>query len=349
MVEEDRAEDTKIEARGEETRRGSVRTAAQVAVTTPAVDLFSSAATKPTPAQIIKDSNPPGTVNLSGQKHASMNWNIPVSSDERLQGLLSAGKLDAGLAAFREHGCAILRNLLERDAVDALYRDYSSRYAASSAEDLKSIARAPAPNTVVEVGDGRFEITVPLSGEFGAPRIFSNSIVRQFSDSLLGKEVHLSSLSVVVSYPGASRQHIHRDSDHLFPKAEIGAVLPVYAINVALPLIDIDIEMGPTGFWPGSHRWPEGSRADRSSLTVEPLSRGDCMIIDYRTVHTGLPNRSQKMRPIAYLAYVRPWFFDEANHRNRIPLEMLLKDYAEQSSFDRKLLTRAFSHAIRRL
>jgi ectoine hydroxylase-related dioxygenase (phytanoyl-CoA dioxygenase family) len=164
---------------------------------------------------------------------------------------------------------------------------------------------------------------------------------------LLGKDIHLSSLTVVVSYPGSALQHIHRDYANLFEEGGIGSVLPVYAVNVAVPLIDVDIETGPTGFWPGSHRWQSTVLPQPQTVTVEPLRRGDCLLLDYRTLHTGLPNCSRHARPIAYLVYARPWFFDEVNHRARIPLDMSLEDYAALPESLRPLLIRAFSQAIR--
>ena len=62
-----------------------------------------------------------------------------------------------------------------------------------------------------------------------------------------------------------------------------------------------------------------------------PLRRGDCIVLDYRTLHAGLPNRSNRARPIVYMVYARPWFFDHANHvnRRRIPVDMPLERYDE--------------------
>ena len=52
------------------------------------------------------------------------------------------------------------------------------------------------------------------------------------------------------------------------------------------------------------------------------FQRGDVILMDYRTLHTGLPNRGTRARPILYMVYARPWFFDDVNHMDRIPLDM---------------------------
>jgi hypothetical protein len=70
------------------------------------------------------------------------------------------------------------------------------------------------------------------------------------------------------------------------------------------------------------------------------------MILDYRTLHTGLPNRSGGARPIMYMVYGRRWFFDDVNYINRIPLDMPIEQYHQLPESLRPLLVRAFSYAM---
>jgi ectoine hydroxylase-related dioxygenase (phytanoyl-CoA dioxygenase family) len=151
----------------------------------------------------------------------------------------------------------------------------------------------------------------------------------------------------VVSHPGATTQHPHRDHEHLFSDPGLGPSLPVYAINVAVPLVDVDVKTGPTGVWLGSHRLPANPPVERHSMTVAALQRGDCMLLDYRTMHAGLPNASGRPRPIVYMVYARPWFFDHSNHVSRIPLDMSLDHYNRLTEPVRRLLIRAYSEAAR--
>jgi len=49
--------------------------------------------------------------------------------------------------------------------------------------------------------------------------------------------------------------------------------------------------------------------------------------MDYRTLHTGMPNRGTRIRPILYLVYTRTWFFDEVNHAGRAALDLPLEKF----------------------
>jgi ectoine hydroxylase-related dioxygenase (phytanoyl-CoA dioxygenase family) len=186
-----------------------------------------------------------------------------------------------------------------------------------------------------------------MTGAFGQPEVFANAPLLKFLGPVLGNEIHLSNFTAVVSHPGASQQHTHRDNDHLFLSPRVGPNLPVYAVNVAVPLIDVDLRTGPTGVWLGSHRWMEDSAAQNETMTMSQLQRGDLMLMDYRTLHAGLPNASRQARPIVYMVYARPWFFDQANHITRVSLDMPLERYNELPASVRPLLVRAFSYAVR--
>ncbi len=47
------------------------------------------------------------------------------------------------------------------------------------------------------------------------------------------------------------------------------------------------------------------------------------------------------------MVYARPWFYDDVNHVNRIPLDMPVEDYERLPSALRRLLTRAYFYAVR--
>ena len=182
-----------------------------------------------------------------------------------------------------------------------------------------------------------------MTGAFGRTDVFANDLLLKFLVRLLGDDMHLSNLTVVVSHPGATKQHAHSDHPRLFSEPGIGPSLPVYAINAAIPLIDVDIEMGPTGVWLGSHR---SEPKVLTAPTAVSLQRGDCMLLDYRTLHAGLPNQSGRARPIVYMVYARRWFFDHGNHLRRIPLDMTAEHYDQLPASVRPLLARAFSYAM---
>jgi Phytanoyl-CoA dioxygenase (PhyH)/SEC-C motif len=275
-----------------------------------------------------------------------MDWIVHVSTGEAAGGELAPQTEAAAHAAFREHGCVLLRGMFPPAAVEALHREYLAQYGTLDMAAMGAEADKPPPNRFLAVGGARCDITLRMSGAFGDPDVFANPRLLKFLGPLLGKDFHLSNFTAVVSHPGAPIQHVHRDSGHLFAEPLVGPDLPVYAVNVAVPLIDVDARTGPTGVWLGSHRWA-GPTAPIETMTVAPFQRGDCVLLDYRTLHTGLPNASRQIRPIIYMVYARPWFFDNQNHVNRIPLDMPIEHYNKMPAALRPLLTRAFSYAVR--
>jgi hypothetical protein len=276
-----------------------------------------------------------------------MDWIVAVSAGETASGEFAPETEAAAYAAFREHGCVLLRGMFPPATIEALHREYVAQFGALDVTAMAAEADKPAPNRFLSVGGSRCDITLRMTGAFGRPDVFANDRLLRFLAPLLGKEIHLSNFTAVVSHPGSPRQHVHRDHGHLFPDLVVGPNLPVYAVNVAVPLIDVDLRTGPTGVWLGSHRWTEDSAAQIETMTITSLQRGDCMLLDYRTLHAGMPNASGQIRPIIYMVYARPWFFDNANHISRIPLDMPIEHYNKLPASLRPLLTRAFSYQAR--
>jgi hypothetical protein len=250
--------------------------------------------------------------------------------------------------ALRKHGCLLLRGVFPPSVIDAMHREYASRYGALDARAMLAQSERPEPNPIAPRGKARFEITLRMTGAFCRPDVFANPLLRDILGPLFGADMQLNSLSIVVSFPGAPVQQIHRDHSHLFiTDPDVGPNLPVYAVNVGVPLIDVDLETGPTGVWPGSHRWPSNIEAQPSEVTAFPLWRGDCLLLDYRTLHTGLPNRSAPARPILYMVYARGWFHDDVTHFGLNSPDIPLEDYRSLPESARQPLYRGLSQALR--
>jgi hypothetical protein len=276
-----------------------------------------------------------------------MDWVVAVSPDEVAAGELTPQNESAAHAAFQEHGAVLLRGAFPPSTVDAMYREYAAQLGTLDLAAMRAQAEQPPPNRLIGVGGSRYDVTLRMTGAFGSTQVLANGLLIKLLRPLLGKDMRLNSLTVVVSHPDAPQQQAHRDNDHLFAEPGVGPGLPVYAVNVSVPLIDVDLETGPTGIWLGSHRSGQTVAVQRSSMTVSPWQRGDCILMDYRTLHAGLANRSARARPIVYLVYGRRWFADDVNHINRIPLDMPLEHYETFPEPVRPLLVRAYTHAIR--
>jgi hypothetical protein len=275
-----------------------------------------------------------------------MDWVVAVSANETAGGELTPETDAAARAALQEHGCILLRGAFPAATIDAMYQEYAAQLGTLDLAAIEAEAKKPPPNRIMYVGGARYDTTLRMTGTFGRPDVFANPLLLKFLRPLLGKDMRLNSFTAVASYPGAPQQAPHRDHDHLFPQPGVAANLPIYAVNVAVPLIDVDLQTGPTGVWLGSHRSGQVVAVQGKDMTAAPLQRGDCMILDYRTLHTGLPNRSGRARPIMYLVYGRRWFFDDVNYINRIPLDMPIEQYHQLPESLRPLLVRAFSYAM---
>lgn len=276
-----------------------------------------------------------------------MDWIVSVSPEERDARALHQATAANANAQFRRYGCLILRNAFDQALIDAMRAEFDAQFGGLDAVAMAARAAEPPPNPVFHVGDKRFDIAPRLKGALLKPDVLANPLLCRFLPMLLSNTMRLSGLTMVVSYPGAAQQQIHRDHGHLYADPAIAPMLPPYAVNVAVPLIDVDMETGPTGVWPGSHLRPDGTPPPGQPVTAVPLKRGDCLMVDYRTLHTGLPNNGTAMRPIAYLVYARTWFFDEVNHTARVPLDMTLQDFEALPEPVKPLLMRAYTHIQR--
>jgi ectoine hydroxylase-related dioxygenase (phytanoyl-CoA dioxygenase family) len=280
-------------------------------------------------------------------KPATPDWIVAVSPSEIASGQLAPHTESAAHAAFDEHGCVLLRGALAPAIVEAMHREYAAQAGVLDLVQMRDQAAKSGPNWLSQVGNARYDVTLRMTGALGQAEVFANPLLLKFLRPLLGADMHLNSFTAVVSHPGATQQRAHRDYPHLYFEPGVGLNLPVHAVNVVVPLVDVDLETGPTGVWLGSHR--SGDTAQQiESLTVCALQRGDCMLMDYRTLHAGLPNRTGLARPIVYMVYARPWFFDQQNHvrSSRVPLDMPLEHYNGLPVSVRPLLSRAFYYAM---
>lgn len=137
----------------------------------------------------------------------------------------------------------------------------------------------------------------------------------------------------MLSLPGSEAQPYHQDGPHLHKNH-----LPVHALNVFVPLVDLRVANGPTEFIPDSHR---NYDVDRHPVQFE-LNAGQCLLFDYRVKHRGIANRSDRPRPVLYFTYAKPFFVDEANfsekrYREMPPLLQQLAD-ATANSLPRRTL-----------
>ena len=181
------------------------------------------------------------------------------------------------------------------------------------------VARAP----------GRYDM---LYGTGSAP--FNEAALREEAkwmelvDELLGGEATLLFSGLLMTLGGAAQQPWHTDGEHLFgPEVP---TLPPHVLNVFVPLVDITPEIGGTELCPGSHHLTRGvpeiyEQSSEHLKTIgwrgNPLAleipAGSVLLFDYRLLHRALANRTDRLRPILYLTFAKPWFRDVHNFPER--------------------------------
>lgn len=126
-----------------------------------------------------------------------------------------------------------------------------------------------------------------------------------------------------LALPGAIEyQGLHSDNMWSELHDPVGGLtmrdLPVPALHVNFPLVDLTWENGPIRQIPGTHRSrsPIPTLADEPEWmrlsTVCPLPAGSAIFRDVRCWHGGTPNLSREVRAMPNVEYFAPWFRSEA-------------------------------------
>lgn len=157
---------------------------------------------------------------------------------------------------------------------------------------------------------------------FNAPEVVENTFITKLMEKLLGKDAKLLYCGLIYSMPNSADQPWHQDGTPLFDESELKVDVPPYAMNVFIPLDNIDEAIGPTEFILESHK---NEHAQRINLNVDKaiqwdyqpigplLFSGEVLIYDYRVCHRGAKNLSTQTRTMLYLMYARPWFKEHLN------------------------------------
>jgi ectoine hydroxylase-related dioxygenase (phytanoyl-CoA dioxygenase family) len=216
-------------------------------------------------------------------------------------------------------GVIVIQNAFPSEFILSLKKQFMTAY-------VKHLTDRETDETL-KVGDKRILVPVEIAGAFNTSKLYANPFVLPLVQDALGAECVLGSFGAVTALPGAEDQHVHRDHPFLFNEEAIDIVVPAYAVNVIVPLVDINEYQGTTRLWPGSHhvwRWDEATKLPFEDITVQV---GSCVLMDYRLLHGGTVNRSEQMRPILYIIYHRPWFKDYVNFSMVTELAVSAEEY----------------------
>jgi ectoine hydroxylase-related dioxygenase (phytanoyl-CoA dioxygenase family) len=243
---------------------------------------------------------------------------IQFERDEIQCGAWRADKLATTYERFKTNGCLWLKDVLPPVGLNEISKEILGNDKDPSGHNVGDYSHAQ------EVGKNRFMVPIVVQGALNNPSIYAHPLICSILKRALGEDFRLGGIGVVISLPGAPDQHVHRDHPALFGTA-IDDFLPSFAVTVIIPLVDLDGNSGTTRMWHGSHlaRYHlSNSETDFGKRKYEDpyASVGDCLLMDYRLYHSGLANRTDRIRPILYLSYTRPWFRDYVNYHKHAPL-----------------------------
>ena len=94
----------------------------------------------------------------------------------------------------------------------------------------------------------------------------------------------------------------HQDADHgTHPYYQTGWPCPLFQLRFFIALSDVELaEHGGLALYPGSHRtklsWPFSCKSVPAASEIPTLRQGDCLMMHQATLHTALPNESERDR-----------------------------------------------------
>jgi ectoine hydroxylase-related dioxygenase (phytanoyl-CoA dioxygenase family) len=219
--------------------------------------------------------------------------------------------LDDAAASFRRHGVIVIRDAIPLAAVKAVLEDFKVRHDVHMAPGQKKLFRTFQSDPL------RAQVPIAIDGPVANPEFFAPPSVLALAHRLMGEDLVVGEMGVVISHPGAGAQETHRDSNFLFGGLDMEIDLPPFAMTMLVPLLDVTLGMGPTEFWPGSHR-----RRDEATVTRRPsdrlaLSAGSLVLLDSRALHRGGANVTGPVRPTAYFSFHRKWYVENPGYENK--------------------------------
>ena len=178
--------------------------------------------------------------------------------------------------------------------------------------------------------------------------------VVEIAETIHGSDCHIIGMTAWMTGPGRPDQQLHADWQPLTLPAEVmsnpAVKIPIYIATAHFYLDDIDEELGPTQFIPGSHRAGRAPKGDMEYKGVGPKNilckAGDLVIFRSEVWHRGTANRSQRVRYLLQVHYAQrmitqkfpPYLnrfqFDEAILAQATPRQRRLLGDHKSSNYD---------------
>jgi hypothetical protein len=234
---------------------------------------------------------------------------LEITPAETIAGRMTPEHREAAVQAILSDGFVVLNNVIDTRHLDLLH--------ARLLEDLQALmAREDAP---YNWNRGNIQQDPPPFPPYLFRDVLLNEIVIAVTTAVLGRGIKNTLYTGNTALPGEERQPVHADTVHLWPRLEV-AHPPVHLV-VNVPTVAMSAENGGTEIWPGTHRdttltaghdikVPADAleRRRREAPPIQPTVRkGGVLIRDMRLWHAGMPNRTDRPRPLIAMLHVPGW------------------------------------------
>jgi len=156
---------------------------------------------------------------------------------------------------------------------------------------------------------GRYDMQVPELAQKEYDFLRHKAPWMSAIKAILGEDCKLTVMGCMLSQPNSKTQEWHSDGDHLSDHEH----LEPYAINIFVPLVDMDASLGPTEFVPTTHLLFNYDPITSITPITICTKAGECLFFDYRIKHRGLGNRGGHARPVLYITYGKKDWADKEN------------------------------------
>jgi hypothetical protein len=230
---------------------------------------------------------------------------VTITPEERGTGEMTPAHLSEALGAIRADGYVVLEDVVPHEPLDIL----SERML----EDAQRLIRAQHWGGAGRL-PGHLQQGPPPFAPYIFPEVVANRFVIQVTKALLGEGVYNSFYNGNTNCPGSQKQPLHGDGRHLWRHMETAH--PTAAVVVNICPLGASEENGAVEMWPGTHMVTEGDghiteEIEEARRRVVPpvrgsMKKGSALIRDVRLWHRGVPNPSDRPRPmIAMVHHVR--------------------------------------------
>ena len=250
---------------------------------------------------------------------------IKVRAQDHKAGQLSGKKLNKARHLLELCGMVILERLFQPEFTEKV------RVAQDKVVDrfLDGVENDPSLTNSTwseQRSPGRYELLSPMESPFTSEKLLRNPLLLPLMQRILSTQrIEVDTHSSVTSLGNTPAQHWHRDAG--FIHSTVKDQLPPHGLVVFIPLVDVDVDMGPTMFLTGSHISCE--RNEQKEINLEnwileecpfvgpvvrtPAPKGSAIIFDLRILHRGLANKKDLRRPQLYVTFFQEWYVDHVN------------------------------------